>query len=195
MTTEGPELEALTQRLAACPADFLAEPRIGQRGQVHVAAVVADLLRDLGCPPLTPAQVAVLSPRDARPHRNWLSLVLITCWLLHADWFRSRANDGAALTGLLTGTLAQLASLTQAPIFISDPDRREELARLTLSELGLRPASETPEQAADRLTTLSTIERARVVRAAQQAEERARQVREAMAKQAAEEAAAQYSRE
>ena len=50
---------------------------------------------------------------------------------------------------------------------------------------------------ADRVTgsIAEAVERARVVQAARQAEERARQVREAMAKQAAEEAAAQYSRE
>jgi len=46
-----------------------------------------------------------------------------------------------------------------------------------------------------RLTTLSTVERQRVIAAAHKAEERARAVRAAMEKQAAEEAAAQYSRE
>jgi hypothetical protein len=39
------------------------------------------------------------------------------------------------------------------------------------------------------------VERARVQRAARQAEERAQAIRTAMAKQAADEAAAQYSRE
>ena len=69
------------------------------------------------------------------------------------------------------------------------------MVRLCLRDLGLRPEGETEAQAQDRLTTLSTAERSRVLAAARQAEERARAVREAMAKQAAEEAAAQYSRE
>ena len=195
MNIEGPPLEALTHRLAACPAEFLAEPRIGKAGQVHVAAVVADLLRDLGQPPLTPAQVALLTPADARLHRNWLAVVLITSWLLDDAWFQGHRAPGTPVVDLLTSVLPQVAELAPAPTFVNDPDRREELARLALRELGLRPAGETPEQAADRLTTLRTVERARVVQAARQAEERARQVREAMAKQAAEEAAAQYSRE
>ncbi len=48
MKEEGPPLETLVRRLADCPNDFLAEPRIGPAGVVSVPAVVADLLRDLG---------------------------------------------------------------------------------------------------------------------------------------------------
>ena len=47
MEHEGPPLEALTRRLAECPADFTAEPRVGAAGQVQVAAVVGDLIESL----------------------------------------------------------------------------------------------------------------------------------------------------
>lgn len=195
MDREGPPLEALTRRLAECPADFLAEPRVGAAGQVHVAAVVADLLRELGGPLITPAQRDSFSPTDAKRYRNWLQLVLIGAWLLHDDWFRGERRFGKAAGDFLTGGLAQLSSLTTANSYISDPDRREELARLALRDLGLRPAGESVAQAQDRLTTISTVERQRVLAAARAAEERAQAVREAMAKKAAEEAAAQSSRE
>ena len=194
MLSEGPVLETLTHRLAECPADFLAEPRIGTSGVVEVAAVVADLARDLGGPGLTQAQAAVFQPRDARQHRNWLGLVLIAAWLLHDPWFRQQHLAGRAVD-FLTGGLTQVAGLAQAPRFVADPDRREELARLALHHLGLRPAGETEAQAADRLNTLDTVERERVQRAARHAEERAEGIRAAMAKKAADEAAAQYSRE
>jgi hypothetical protein len=121
--------------------------------------------------------------------------VLVACWLLHDPWFRAQRNLGQPAVDFLTGGLSPVAKLTQAPQFVSDADRREELARLALHHLGLRPAGETEAQAADRLSTLDTVERERVQRAARQAEERARAIREAMAKKAAEEAAAQYSRE
>jgi hypothetical protein len=195
MSSEGPVLETLTRRLAECPADFLAEPRIGAAGVVEVAAVVADLVRDLGGPPMTRAQLAVFQPKDARQHRNWLGLVLVASWLLHDPWFREQQRLGRAAVDFLTSGLSQVAGLAQAPRFVTDPDRREELARLALHHLGLRPAGETEAQAADRLNTLDSVERDRVQRAARQAEERARAVREAMAKKAADEAAAQYSRE
>jgi len=198
MDAEGPPLEALTRRLAECPADFLAEPRVGASGQVHVAAVVADMLRDLGGPRLSPAQAEVFQPRSAPPAsglRNWLALVLVTAWLLDDPWFRQGERFGLNIAAFLIDGLQELARLNPAGKFVSDPDRREELVRLSLSRLGLRPAGETPAQAADRLSTISTTERQRVLEAARAAEARARAIREAMAKKAAEEAAAQSSRE
>ena len=195
MDAEGPPLEALTRRLAECPAEFLAEPRIGAGGRVQVAAVVADLLRDLGGPPLSSAQAEAFQPHTAGGQRNWLSLVLIAAWVLHDPWFRQQNRFGAGAVAFLTAGAAELAALTQAPLFVSDPDRREELVRVVLRDLGLRPAGETRAQAADRLTTLNTAERQRVMVAARQAEERSEAIRAAMAKKAADEAAAQYSRE
>ena len=198
MDLEGPLLEVLTRRLAECPAEFMAEPRIGRNGQVRVAAVVADLARDLGGPLLTPAQAEVFQPRggdQAATQRNWLALVLVAAWLLGDAWFRQGQRFGTVAVSLLTSRLKELADLNVAGKFVSDPDRREELARVCLSGLGLRPAGESAAQAADRLTTISSAERQRVLAAARQAEARAQAVREAMQKKAAEEAAAQSSRE
>jgi hypothetical protein len=78
---------------------------------------------------------------------------------------------------------------------VGDPDRREELVRVCLAELGLRPRGETVAQAMDRLNTLDSVERKRVVDQTREAEARARQIREAMARRAAQEAAARYSPE
>ncbi|MEP7359655.1 MAG: hypothetical protein ABI847_20550 [Anaerolineales bacterium] len=195
MDAEGPPLEALTRRLAECPAEFLAEPRIGASGSIQVAAVVADLARDLGGGPLTRAQAEAFTPRTAGAHRNWLALVLIAAWLLHDPWFREQRTFGGPAVDFLTAGAAQLAALAQAPLFVSDPDRREELVRLVLRDLGLRPAGESQAQATDRLGTLNTAERQRVMLAARQAEERSEAIRAAMAQKAADEAAAQYSRE
>ena len=195
MDAEGPLLEELTRRLAECPADFLAEPGIGATGRVQVAAVVADLVRDLGGPPLTSARAGAFQPRTAEGHRNRLAVVLIAAWLLHHPWFREQGSFGPLAIDFLTDGTAQLAALTQAPLFVSDADRREEMVRVVLRDLGLRPAGETPAQAADRLATLNTAERQRVMLAARQAEERSEAIRAAMAKKAADEAAAQYSRE
>ena len=99
MKQEGPLLEALARRLAECPAEFLAEPRLGLTGSVQVAAVVADLIRDLGGAPLTNEQAAIFQPqsskRDRNRDRNRLRLVLIACWLLHDSWFCERQNFAA----------------------------------------------------------------------------------------------------
>jgi hypothetical protein len=192
---EGPLLETLTRRLAECPADFLVEPELGGRGAVNVAAVLNDLAHELGSVSLDQAQLKALRRCAAQKERNRLRLMLIGAWLLHDDWFRREGRYGGPAARFLIEELAESAGLTDAGKFITDPDRREELARLCLKALGLRPAGETEAQAQDRLATLNTAERQRVIKAAREAEARAQAIREAMAKQAAEEAADKWSRE
>jgi hypothetical protein len=193
MEREGPALESLTRRLAETPADFLADPGAGDRG-TDVAAVVWDLLRDLGGEPPPAEAVAPFRPvaRDKK-QREWLRAVLVATWLLHDPWFRSSKSDRDAVLTFLRDTVSELAKLVTAEGLAADADRREELSRLALGALGYRPAGETEPQAADRLQTLSSVERRRVLAATRAAEERARQVREAMARKAAEEAAANYA--
>lgn len=194
MTREGPLLETLTRRLAETPPDFLAEPRLGVAGGVHVDAVAADLLYELGGRLPERQALAAFRGADPRRHRNRLRLILIACWLLHDPWFRARGLAAAAQR-LLERGLDELAEAVPAERCVADADRREETARLVLDVLGLRPAGETEAQARDRLTTLSSTERRRVIAAARAAEERAREIREAMARQAAYDAQAKAMRE
>lgn len=195
MQYEGPHLETLLRRLADCPPEFLAEPRFGNRGEVHVAAVVNDLMRSFGAPPLTPAQIKAFSPGDAKTHRNWLQLALVACWLLADPWFHQQDNLAESALDFLQNGLTDVAAHATAQHFTTDPDRREELARLCLKALNHYPRGETPAQAQDRLMTMSSVERQRVVAAARAAEERARQIREEMARRAAQEAADKMGRE
>lgn len=191
MVSAGPPLEALLRRLAECPADFLAAPRIGAKAGVHVDAVVGDLVRDLGGGPLSEAAATAFVGGDA----NRLRILLVASWLLHDDWFLSRGRFAAAASDFLAHGLEELAHLVAAERFVSDPDRREELARRTLAALDLLPQGEGDAQARDRLAALDSAERSRVISASREAERRAREVREAMRKKAAAEAAASYGRE
>lgn len=194
MEREGPMLESLTRRLAETPGDFLAEPRIGRSGQIHVAAVVGDLLSLLGDSP-GKFPLGRYAGNDARRDRNWLAVTLLLCWLLTDEWFRQAKPKTSEVLRLLETEAAELAEQVASKRFVTDPDRREELARLTLARLGFRPAGETVAQAQDRLTTLNSAERTRVMQASRAAEERARQIRKALVKKAAEESADKFTRE
>jgi hypothetical protein len=194
MTREGPPLEALTRRLAECPPEFLLEPRIGPGGTIDAGAVVSDLSRALGGPLLGAAELARFRPADPA-ERNRLRITLVAAWLLHDEWFRAEGSLAPAAVRFLEGWLDELAPLVDAPLFVSDADRREELARLCLRALELLPAGESEARALDRLTTLSSAERTRVIRETRAAQERVRKIREAMEKKAAQEAAAAYGRE
>jgi hypothetical protein len=192
---EGPLLETLTHRLAECPGEFLLEPGEGDAiaGEIDVIAIVSDHLRALGDARPENDVTPALSSRSV--NANLLRLIAIVTWMLHDDWFLKRPDLATAQRELLLEKLAPTAAVVDAKTIVTDPDRREELARVCLKHLGLRPKGETIAQATDRLTTLDSAERVRVVKETRRAEERARKVREMMAKRAAEEAAAKVSRE
>ncbi len=191
---KGPVLEALTHRLSQCPREFLYEPRIGKQGRIHVGAVVSDLILDMTSRMPDPDIFRIfveVSKKDA----GWLSLVLVTCWLLNDPWFLSRPELSRSALKLLRKGLQKIAAIIKAEQCVLEPDRREELARFCLDALGICPQGETTAQAADRLKALDSVERDRVMREAKRAEEHARKVREAMKKRKAKEAASKVMRE
>ena len=194
MDREGCELSRLTRRVAETPPEFLEEPRLGEHGRVGVSAVVGDLCRWYGVEPPSVAldAFAVGTPKS---DRNRLRVSLILCWLLGDDWFKGVGLASAPLLPLLLQGANELGEHVAADKFVADAERREELARFCLARLGFRPLGETKAQAEDRLTSLSAAERARVLKASREAEARARAVREALARKAAEESADKYTRE
>jgi hypothetical protein len=186
----GPPLERVMRRLAETPDDFLAEPRIGPIGELVTAALVGDLFHALGHAPTTHDVI----PIDLRD-RNRLQLTAVAVWLLADDWVVAAAPDRTTLAACLGERIPDLAASGRADRFIGDVERREEFARTLIAALGLVPAGESEAQALDRLSAVSVVERRRLLRASQEAEERARAVREALIRKAAEESADKYTRE
>jgi len=192
MLLPGPPLETLLRRLADTPPDFLDDPRIGASGQVFVAAVVNDLLAQ-GPGRATLAELQRFEGRGADAGR--LRMALVMAWLLADDTLRNLSASRADVLNLLDGTAAEMAGLASATKYLQDPDRREELVRVLLARLGLRPHGETAEQATDRLSALSATERKRLLDASRAAEARAQEIREALVRKAAEASADKWTRE
>lgn len=193
MSEEGPPLEQLTRRLVDTPTPFLAEPRIGGHGSVHVPALVADVLAAHGIS----ADLKLIerfAGMDRTKERNPRTLTQILCWLLMDESLVGKLGPGELLR-LLYEEANALAEKTPAKSFIDDDERREELSRMALRAAGLRPAGESHNVAEDRFLAVSSRERARLAAATRAAEERARQIREALARKAAEESADKWSRE
>jgi len=189
----GPPLERLTRRLAELPAEFLDEPRIGVTGRVAVAALVNDLLTSFGGRADAAALAAFTGTGPA--DRNRLMLTGIATWLLSDDWFAAAGLERSALLALLGETMPLLAQAAPAHLYAEDGERREEFARTALAMLGFVPEGESEAQAMDRLSAVSGTERARLLGASRDAEERARIVREALIRKAAEESADKWTRE
>lgn len=192
MNSEGPQLDKLLHRLSECPPEFLLVD-VGKKAQsVDVVAIVCDTLRPLV--PARPPELEAAALAKLRTHLPpQLTLLSIVCWMLCDEWFQTRPDLAPRFWTLFASDeLSRLADLVRPDKFVSDPDRREEMVRTCLAQMGLRPQGETAIQAADRLTTLDSVERQRVLRATAAAERRAREIREAMARKQAQESASRY---
>jgi len=189
--SEAPKLERLLRWLSETPPEFLLDG-------VSTPALVSDVLRDLGGDLLDSDGAQAFRADATKEKDRWAKLVQVTCWLLSqedlARIVRERKLVERAEKLLRTGLL-EVAQHVAGNRWVSDPDRREELARLTLSALSLLPEGEKAAQFEDRLTTLSTVARQRVLKETEAALRRAEKIRQEMAKKAAEEAASRYSRE
>ena len=194
MKMTGPPLQSVLQRITECPADFLDEPRIGNRGRLEVAALVADRLRRAGYR-VSAAELTSFDSRNDKADRKHLQLVALSLWLLDAEWVHRARLTGPTLLSLLEKDIAGLAKSSQVDKCLHDTERREEFSRFVLARLGYRPEGESEAQASDRLSALSSIERQRLLKESQAAERRAREIREALARKAAEESADKWTRE
>lgn len=192
MKHEGPPLELLLRRLAECPPDFLLSPSRHHDSGIDVAAILCDHLRSV-TKELAPESEQHAGNTLAQASKPLQQLLAITAWLLHDDWFLTRSDLVPKTWNLWQSTeLSDLARMIKPQVLIGDADRREELVRLCLSQLDLRPLGETVEQATDRLNTLDSSERAKVLRKTAASERRAREIREAMMRKAALESASRY---
>jgi hypothetical protein len=193
MKQPGPKLEVLLRRLAETPSEFLLDPKIGKRGAIAVAPLVNDLLAVIG-DRATRKELSKFES-DISSDRNRLGLVLIVVWLLSGEWRSAISVKRENVFRCLSEVVSGLSEGTPAHQFIRDPDRREELARTMLCHLDLLPEGETEIYAIDRLSSVSGLERKRLLQASRIAEQRAREIRAALVKKAADESADKWTRE
>ncbi len=198
MTIEGPLLETLLRRLSECPIEFI-ETCKTPTGLPQLISILSDHYREFGdANPMLKDDSFItrlessVKQTDKASMRHW-AVLSVAAWLLHDDWFLARPEfSKASLQWLSSKSLARLSEIVSPENCIGDPDRREELVRLCLESMGLRPQGESIEQANDRRQTLDSIEREGILRATAAAERRAKEVREAMAKKQALESASRY---
>lgn len=196
----GPDLFYLLQRLQNCPEEFFRLPVLlsspkNYAGEIYVGAIVNDLLFDLGVSEDPRKIYESFQMKHSTQNQNYLQLVIITSYLLEAPWFTSAKKFGNQAKELLGVKLKNLAGVVEAKEFVLDSERREELVRFCLKELNLKPKGETDNHALDRLTTVNSIERQRLIEESKAAQKRAQELREAIARQEAEEAASKWNRE
>lgn len=196
----GPDLYSLLLRLQNCPAEFLKEPILQAppktyKGNILVSAIVNDLLLDMGFETNPKNLFDSFKLKYSEANLNYLQVVLVASYLYHDDWFIQDDRYAEKIKNVLTNKLREISSIVNAKDFVMDSERREELIRFCLKEINLKPKGESDNHAIDRLTTLNSIERQRVIEESKAAQKRAQEIREAIARKEAEEAASKWNRE
>ncbi len=204
MTEEGPSITYLTHRISEIPDPFLAEPTMTHKdrteGSVSTAALLSDTLSWLGLGFLSADEAGGFNlPADAK-NRNYLLAVHCLCYLLHDPWFGEFAEKKGesfrnGIMTLITRDLRRHTDAAQAGRYVTEPEGREEIGRILLDGLGLLPQGENDIVARDRFFSISSVERAKVMEKSREAQKRVQEIRKAMARKAAEEAASKMSRE
>lgn len=182
----GPDITVLHHRMAEAPL-YLIKPPV-----THSQALVHDLVfrfdTDFDHTELLKFNLSVLQC-------PWYEITRLMIWLLAAPELADHNIMAVKLFSLLSDTAKSLYGTSDQKLYINDVDRREEFIRVCLYELNLKPAGESDEMAIDRLMSVSSAERIKLVKAAQSAERRAREIRKAMARKKAREAADKMTRE
>jgi hypothetical protein len=194
--SDTPPLAEWLRWVAEMPSAFHSLPEEFEGGSVQVRAVVSDLFETLFGTPADLAIVSACTPSDlGKRELNRLRWILAACHVLWHPHLRANAGNKAVIERLLVQELAGLAAVVPIDSLLREEERREELVRRVLRAADRDIPGESEQEAEDRFRQLDSVERYRVVAAAAERERRAREVREAMARKAVEEAAAKVSRE
>ncbi len=191
--TQGPSVTELTRWLADIPGDFLGY--LPEQGDFDISALVSDLLLTSGQPALNKQEAAQYHRVNYPKNRNCLQILLYICHILNHPFFHDSTRGNKIRACLAHKWWSDLSALKEHSVFIQDSLRREELVRVVLHLMEVQPAGESREHAQDRLKTLDSLEEKKIEEQSQAARKRVQEIREAMARQAAEEAASKMSRE
>lgn len=192
MENIGPSLELLLRRIAETPEYFLKELKKDNSPICQAIVLIIEMYLKFG---LEASSSVIHELETNLTNANHRILAMICVWLLNDDSLSEIKFNETQAKNLLIESLGTLANFSTPQKFINDQERREEFVRLVLGRLNYRPKGETKNQAIDRLSSLSIVERKRLIKESQEAEKRAREIREALARKAAEESADKWTRE
>ena len=184
---EGPDINTLHHRLTEFPKEWIS-PKLPN----YFTALVHDAIYD-HCNSVSASDLNIFR----RPHQQceWYRMSLLIAFFICDESFEKFQFNSNSLLSLLDTTAKELAQAGHNKVYINDVDRREELIRVVLNTLSLYPKGETSALAEDRLQAVSSQERLKVLQAARIAEQRSHELRVALAKQKAKEAADKMTRE
>ncbi|PKL16704.1 MAG: hypothetical protein CVV49_14760 [Spirochaetae bacterium HGW-Spirochaetae-5] len=202
MNNPGPPLQELIDHLILIPGEFTgrSEKTADVNVKINTPAIINDLLLDLGGAPLCDEEITknFHSKKENKAETdNYLKLISILCYIYEHRFFIEKKSGSEKIKSfLLSQRLIDLSrAVKSSDEFITDPERREEICRAALDAAGYFPEGENEKNARDRLSTLDSVERKIILTRTAEAQKKANELKEAMMRKEAEEAASKMSRE
>ncbi|MBP7554120.1 MAG: hypothetical protein KA885_11900 [Spirochaetes bacterium] len=194
---KGPSISYIDLRLSEIPPIFIDKPEIID-GFTTTSIILSDLLYEIEDRPLSRIETDKFF-NSIKSDINRLKIIQIICYILNDNWFRnyfkSNKNKINSIKSFLFTDLTEYSKINKAERFVYDGEGREELSRLLFKSLSLIPEGETETEAKDRLVSIDSIERKKVIELSKQSQKRIKELREALERKEAEEAASKMSRE
>lgn len=200
---QGPPILVLMQRLLQTPREFLFSPlfelsptRKNLKNSIYLPALYSDLCFFISNEFANPEDLKFFKLENNSQNINLLNIYALAVYLLHFPFFQNKPFLKSKLQVLFEKKLVAYNEILKAEKFIIDSEKREEFCRFILYHLGYIPESETERYALERLTSLDSIERIKLISDARRAQiAREEAIREAIRKREAEEAASRMSGE
>jgi hypothetical protein len=126
---------------------------------------------------------------------NHWRAIHISTWLLSHQDFRDIPNFENKLYNFWFEELHRACAYVKFKDWISDDERAEEMVRLLLKCCEIIPQGENYNEAADKLSSVNSAERYKVLKQSYEANERVMNIQREMAEKKAREAANTYGRE
>jgi hypothetical protein len=141
-------------------------------------------------------QLSFVNWTSVKQDKNLLGLHAILCYLLPEVFIETPDLKVNLLTLYLRDTLPNLSKhVSPYTEWMRDGERSEELVRSIFSALKILPANETEKYFQDRMRSIDTLERIKILEESKKARERAQEILRQIKQAEEEEAASKYNRE
>lgn len=185
----------LVTHLRKCPDIFLKPTSLMEKEGLNAIALICDTYR-IVCNDFLKKDFKIPSEYNlAYIEDNHWRTISISTWLLSHPNFINCPFLEDKIYAFWFEALAEAALYVKFEDWISDEERAEEMVRLLLYTCEILPEGESYEEATDKLASMSSADRQKVLRESYEAHERIMRIKREMAEKKAREAANTYGRE
>lgn len=185
----------LVTHLKKCPDSFLKPSALFEEEGLNSRALISDTYRIVSNNFLQknfnlPASTILKTVT----YNHWRAIHISTWLLYHQDFVNNPLIENK-LSNFWFEELGKAAVYVKFNDWISDDERAEEMVRLLLNCCEILPKDENENEATDKLSSISSVDRHKVLKESYEAHERIMRIKREMAEEKAREAANTYGRE